>query len=194
MNTSEIFNKISELQYLVGKPTRLHSFWSLFNFSVVVYLSYCAIDFIFFPRQNIPDPLQDVHFGYMLAFITPIFLLTWLATIEVLRVSAPGVFITSFLITIIGILIYGAMQGRVFSIMALIVWAIALLMLGLSFALRIRNVRNGADPEEEAEDFFDSFWSKDMYEYRTLQELRRQNRLKKELIEEFRNNRQVDRW
>lgn len=189
MNTSALFNKISELQSLVGRPARLLSFWSLFNLSIVVFLGYWAVSFVFFPRQDIPDPLQDVQFGYMLALTTPIFFLTWLAAIKVLRVSALGTFIASFLMAIFGFLIYGAMQGRVIFIVSLIIWTLALLMLGLSIALRIRNIRNGADPEEEADDFIDAFWSKDMYEYRTLQELRCQNRLKKELIEELRSNR-----
>ncbi|BAN36846.1 hypothetical protein SCD_n03047 (plasmid) [Sulfuricella denitrificans skB26] len=193
MDTSVLFDKLSDLkEEYVGEPTGLYSFWSLVNISMVAYLGYWAIDFILFPRANVPNPAGDVQFGYFLGYLALIFLLTWLAVVEILRIWSLGVFFSSIAISMLGFNTYQAMHGNVLSIFLFIMMAVAILMLALSAAIGRREIRNGADPEEVVEDYLDALWSNDMGQYRTLQKLRRQNRLQEELIEEFRHNRNSD--
>ncbi|TCV85822.1 hypothetical protein [Sulfurirhabdus autotrophica] len=149
----------------IKKPEKAMTFFGLIYLAVVCYLLYWAFDFIDHPRLTIPDPQQDSQFGWLLTYFAAAFLMAYIAEIGVIKVKSRTVLVTAFYAIGSFFFVVDIISGNIGKI--------------LFFAWIL----------------FASIWARRYFiPFHVRDELKRQNALQEEMLEQMREYRNIDNW
>lgn len=172
--------QLSDNSYTKGLFRIWGNFWGIVTLIAFIYISYESYDFISHPRMSIPDPNQDVGFGYILAAISIGLFIVTLANFSIIPFAGLPTAGALFWVICFGLTTWHwfheehnpahyIWKGAVFGIGTVIP-----ILLVVRSILHAKN--EGRDPEEAAEDTIAQLSSKSWWHYLMYKNTRRQHR------------------